>query len=97
MVHDVFGREKHKLHSENMGGVGSFEKDCRTLYVGRLGRHRDLEDLLWKEFGEWGEVEVSPVIPCSLFTNMYRYCHICFLYLCFYYLCRKSELSKNVK
>ena len=62
MVHDVFGREKHKLHSDNMGGVGSFEKDCRTLYVGRLGKHKDLENILWKEFGEWGEVEVLDVI-----------------------------------
>lgn len=58
MVHDVFGRERHKLHSDNMGGVGSFEKDCRTLYVGRLGKHKELENILWKEFGEWGEVEV---------------------------------------
>ncbi len=58
MVHDVFGREKHKLHSDNMGGVGSFEKDCRTLYVGRLGKHKELENILWKEFGEWGEIEV---------------------------------------
>jgi hypothetical protein len=41
-----------------MGGVGSFEKDCRTLYVGRLGKHKELENILWKEFGEWGEVEV---------------------------------------
>lgn len=58
MVHDVFGRERHKLHSENMGGVGSFEKDCRTLYVGHLGKHKELENTLWKEFGEWGEIEV---------------------------------------
>ncbi|XP_028417917.1 pre-mRNA-splicing factor cwf2-like [Dendronephthya gigantea] len=62
MVHDIFGREKHKLHSDNMGGVGSFEKDCRTLYVGRLGSHRELESLLWKEFGEWGEIEDIRVI-----------------------------------
>lgn len=42
-----------------MGGVGSFEKDCRTLYVGRLGKHYDLESVLWLEFGEWGEIEVG--------------------------------------
>ena len=57
-VHDAFGREKHKLHSENMGGVGSFEKDCRTLYVGRLGNNYDTESDLWSEFSEWGEIEV---------------------------------------
>lgn len=59
LIHDIFGREKHKLHSENMGGVGSFDKDCRTLYVGRLGKHYDLESVLWSEFGEWGEIEVG--------------------------------------
>ena len=41
-----------------MGGVGSFEKDCRTLYVGRLGNNYDLESDLWSEFSEWGEIEV---------------------------------------
>ena len=59
LIHDIFGRERHKLHHENMGGVGSFEKECWTLYVGRLGKHYDLENVLWSEFGEWGEIEVG--------------------------------------
>ena len=42
-----------------MGGVGTFDKECRTLYVGGLGHRTNLEKLLWTEFGEWGEIEVS--------------------------------------
>ena len=42
-----------------MGGVGTFDKECRTLYVGGLGCRATLEKLLWTEFGEWGEIEVN--------------------------------------
>lgn len=42
-----------------MGGVGTFDKECRTLYVGGLGCRTTLEKLLWTEFGEWGEIEVN--------------------------------------
>ena len=44
-----------------MGGVGTFDKECRTLYVGGLALRTKLEKLLWSEFGEWGEIEVSIV------------------------------------
>lgn len=59
LAHDVFGRERHRLHKDDMGGVGTFDKECRTLYVGGLGHRATLEKLLWSEFGEWGEIEVS--------------------------------------
>lgn len=42
-----------------MGGIGTFDKECRTLYVGGLGNRSTLEKLLWIEFGEWGEIEVN--------------------------------------
>ena len=42
-----------------MGGVGTFDKECRTLYVGGLANRTKLEKLLWSEFGEWGEIEVK--------------------------------------
>lgn len=61
LAHDVFGRERHRLHKEDMGGVGTFDKECRTLYVGGLALRTKLEKLLWSEFGEWGEIEVSIV------------------------------------
>lgn len=57
----MFGRDRHRLHKEDMGGVGTFDKECRTLYVGGLALRTKLEKLLWNEFGEWGEIEVSIV------------------------------------
>ena len=59
LAHDVFGRERHCLHKDDMGGVGTFDKECRTLYVGGLAHRTKLERLLWTEFGEWGEIEVN--------------------------------------
>ena len=46
--HDVFGREKFRDDKEDMSGVGSFNRDCRTLYVGGLhaSRVRKMEKLL---------------------------------------------------
>ena len=37
--------------------VGSFEKDNKTLYVGQLGLAGGLEDVVYKHFVEWGEIE----------------------------------------
>lgn len=61
LAHDVFGRERHRLHKDDMGGVGTFDKECRTLYVGGLAHRTKLEKLLWIEFGEWGEIEVHGI------------------------------------
>ena len=38
--------------------LGSFDSDCRTLYVGGLGDHDSLEEVLWRAFSEWGVPEV---------------------------------------
>jgi hypothetical protein len=46
-----------------MGGVGSFEKECRTLYVGGLSIRSGLEKVLKTEFEEWGELEEVKIIP----------------------------------
>lgn len=40
-----------------MGGVGSFTRQNRTLYVGRLKETRDSEHVLEKHFEEYGEIE----------------------------------------
>jgi len=42
-----------------MGGVGSFSRENRTLYLGGIRKIKgvDLEDLLMKNFREWGELE----------------------------------------
>ena len=33
---DIFGRERHREHRDDMGGVGAIMKPCRTLYAGGL-------------------------------------------------------------
>ena len=71
----MFGRERHRTHKENMGGVGTFDKECRTLYVGGLGRHKDLEELLRTEFGEWGEIEARQCLPLT--RSVYDKDHTC--------------------
>ena len=52
-----------------MGGVGTFDKECRTLYVGGLANRTKLEKLLWSEFGEWGEIEVKIYIARTKSTK----------------------------
>jgi hypothetical protein len=64
---DCFGRQKHASHKDDMSGVGSFMKPCRTLFVGNLNKSRyespkALEDVCWKHFSEWGELESINVI-----------------------------------
>jgi hypothetical protein len=64
---DCFGRSRHSKHKEDMSGVGSFMKPCRTLFVGNLLKNqyetpKALEDALWRHFGEWGELESLNVI-----------------------------------
>ena len=36
MLRDCFGRDKFRLDRQDMGGVGNFERDNRTLYVGGI-------------------------------------------------------------
>ncbi|KAH9815877.1 hypothetical protein DFH28DRAFT_892289 [Melampsora americana] len=54
---DVFGREKHSDYRDDMGGVGSFSRQNRTLYIGRMKEVREPEELIEKHFEEWGEIE----------------------------------------
>ncbi|ETP38326.1 hypothetical protein F442_14024 [Phytophthora nicotianae P10297] len=68
MMHDCFGRERHATDRDDMAGVGNFTRNSRTLYVGGLkttsGQEalKQQEEALWKQFGEWGEVENINVI-----------------------------------
>ena len=62
---DCFGRDKFRLNRKDMGGVGSFENRCRTLYVGNIGSNDYMEEILEAHFGEWGDIESSN----SLFTS----------------------------
>ena len=57
-----------------MGGVGSFQRQNRTLYVGRIketGTGPETEEVVLRHFKEWGDIEKSacPVKALLLYTD----------------------------
>ncbi|EOD47728.1 hypothetical protein GTA08_BOTSDO09257 [Neofusicoccum parvum] len=54
---DCFGRDKHADYRDDMGGVGSFMRQNRTLYVGRIHVTDDIEEIVARHFAEWGQVD----------------------------------------
>lgn len=56
---DCFGRDKFSDYRDDMGGVGSFMRVNRTLYVGRIHVTDDIEEIVARHFQEWGQVERS--------------------------------------
>lgn len=54
---DCFGRDKHSDYRDDMGGVGSFLRQNRTLYVGRIHVTDDIEEVVARHFQEWGEID----------------------------------------
>lgn len=56
---DCFGREKFADYRDDMGGVGSFMRQNRTVYVGRIHVTDDIEEIVARHFAEWGEIERS--------------------------------------
>ncbi|CAD6571212.1 MAG: Pre-mRNA-splicing factor [Tremellales sp. Tagirdzhanova-0007] len=56
---DCFGRERHADYRDDMGGVGSFNRSNRTLYIGKMQESPDkkqTEETLMRHFGEWGTI-----------------------------------------
>ena len=76
---DIFGRERHREHRDDMGGVGAIMKPCRTLYAGGLTKTdykdpRALEECLWRHFGDFGEIEnINLIARLSIAFVRYRY------------------------
>jgi len=60
---DVFGREKHSDYRDDMGGVGSFGRQNRTLYVGKMTVTKNMEEILVKHFDEWGDIQKIKILP----------------------------------
>lgn len=58
---DCFGRDKHSDYRDDMGGVGSFMRQNRTVYVGRIHVSDDIEEIVARHFAEWGQIERSMV------------------------------------
>jgi hypothetical protein len=70
---DIFGRARHSQHSNDMGGVGSFLKECKSLYISEIVLEESeelavqkFEAQLWKLFHPWGPIESIRVIPNRL-------------------------------
>lgn len=47
---------------QDMGGVGSFNSQNKTLYVGRVAPTDDMEEVVRKHFGAFGEIERSKTL-----------------------------------
>jgi len=56
---DCFGRDKFSDYRDDMGGVGSFMRVNRTVYVGRIHVTDDIEEVVARHFAEWGQIERS--------------------------------------
>jgi len=54
---DSFGRDKFSDYRDDMGGVRSFMRQNRTIYVGRIHVTDDIEEIVARHFAEWGQVE----------------------------------------
>ncbi|KAG6841481.1 hypothetical protein C0991_010669 [Blastosporella zonata] len=57
---DCFARDKFADYRDDMGGVGSFNRQNRTLYVGRIketGNGLETEEVVMRHFKEFGEIE----------------------------------------
>ena len=57
---DCFAREKFADYRDDMGGVGSFNRMNRTLYVGRIKESAtgaETEEVVVRHFREWGTIE----------------------------------------
>ncbi|KAN0132356.1 hypothetical protein V8E53_009782 [Lactarius tabidus] len=57
---DCFARDKFADYRDDMGGVGTFTRQNRTLYVGRIketGVGTETEEVVRRHFKEWGDIE----------------------------------------
>ncbi|KAH6611322.1 pre-mRNA-splicing factor CWC2 [Trichoderma cornu-damae] len=54
---DCFGRDKFSGYRDDMGGVGSFMRQNRTIYIGRIHVTDDIEEIVARHFAEWGQIE----------------------------------------
>jgi RNA recognition motif-containing protein len=50
------------LDRDDMGGVGSFMRQNRTLYVGRIHVTDDIEEIVARHFQEWGQIDRTRVL-----------------------------------
>lgn len=80
---DIFGRSRFANHREDMSGIGSFLKECKTLYVSEFklitkstDPNTELYEILWRHFSVWGEIEDINLIEGKGMAFI-RYSHRC--------------------
>ncbi|KAK4189640.1 hypothetical protein QBC35DRAFT_492596 [Podospora australis] len=54
---DCFGRDLFSDYRDDMGGVGSFNRQNRTIYIGKIHVSDDIEEIVARHFAEWGPIE----------------------------------------
>ncbi|KAI7886564.1 hypothetical protein K492DRAFT_233340 [Lichtheimia hyalospora FSU 10163] len=59
---DCFGRDKYMEFRQDMGGVGSFNTQNKTLYVGRIAPTENMKEIIRKHFGQFGPIDRLRVI-----------------------------------
>ena len=70
---DCFARDKFADYRDDMGGVGTFTRQNRTLYVGRIketGAGAETEEVVRRHFKEWGDIEHSAFSLRFLFWSI---------------------------
>ncbi|KAI0783912.1 hypothetical protein BC629DRAFT_1518078 [Irpex lacteus] len=77
---DCFARDKFSDYRDDMGGVGTFTRQNRTLYVGRIketGTGPETEEVVKRHFKEWGEIEKIRVLQYRsvAFVTYTHECH----------------------
>ncbi|SOV74391.1 RNA-binding protein, putative [Plasmodium sp. gorilla clade G3] len=65
---DIFGREKFNTFKDDMTGIGTFNNDCRTLFIGsifinNINQVPIIEKILYEEFLPFGNIEYVRYIP----------------------------------
>eukprot|EP01053_Blabericola_migrator_P001318 Blabericola_migrator_1__1317@NODE_1342_length_4760_cov_176_142340_g900_i0_p1_GENE_NODE_1342_length_4760_cov_176_142340_g900_i0NODE_1342_length_4760_cov_176_142340_g900_i0_p1_ORF_typecomplete_len376_score52_46Torus/PF16131_5/1_7e04Torus/PF16131_5/5_1e28Torus/PF16131_5/8_3e03RRM_1/PF00076_22/1_2e05WW/PF00397_26/3_1e05WW/PF00397_26/7_6e03RRM_5/PF13893_6/9_5e02RRM_5/PF13893_6/0_029Nup35_RRM_2/PF14605_6/0_014Nup35_RRM_2/PF14605_6/7_5e03zfCCCH_3/PF15663_5/0_033MHC_II_alpha/PF00993_20/0_27zfCCCH_4/PF18 len=66
MMHDIFGRERHAQHRDDLEGVGSFNSSGRTLFVGDWKAEQQIEKMeetITEHFCIYGPLEEVRVLP----------------------------------
>jgi hypothetical protein len=72
---DIFGRDRFGSDRGDMGGIGTFSRENRTLYAGRVPtdrQGRDLEEAARRQFGEFGAIDyvrVACLSPSNAIAN----------------------------
>ncbi|KAJ5689096.1 Pre-mRNA-splicing factor cwc2 [Penicillium macrosclerotiorum] len=62
---DCFGRQKHQDYKDDMSGIGSFSRQNRTLYCGRITVSDDIEEVAARHFAEFGSIDRIRVLTAK--------------------------------